>query len=168
MGKVRLEPGATLDVLTADELAAALTALSGELRSAPVTIFPQEAIQLDANGNGSGNQSLNLYQVPIGWLFTLHRIMIAPDGYTPGNPFTNATGYAEIHARGRMKEFVNFSSTAGGLPASNYWTGAAGIKYMNGERVTVHFFGGPASGDTTSKGVVYVSGQGTLEPLTTD
>lgn len=151
--KVQLRAGQEIEVVSPDELRGIL----GEkfpARRGPQLHRPLKALALDASGGGT----VELYVVKAGMQFTLHWLTIDAETFTPAAPFTNASGYAEILQAGQMRDFVNFSSSAGGLPAA--WSNSIGIRYHEGEAIEVAFTGGP-----TSKTVV-CRAEGVLEPLT--
>jgi hypothetical protein len=157
MARATIKQGETIDFVSPDELRAILgEAASQQNQLSPQTSRPIEGIVLDANGNGT----VELYKVPAGMEFALHRIVIDLDSATPATPYTNANGYAEILRGGTMQDFVSFAPAAGGLPAVNSWGGGAALRYRNDEVVEIAIVGGPANG------TVLVRAQGVLQPLT--
>lgn len=151
--KVKISPGQELEIVTPGELRGIL----GEIfpsRKGPQEQRPEEALKLDASGSGT----VELYTVPVGMRFRLHWLTVDADDYTPAVPFTNAAGYGEILRGGRMRDFVNFSSASGGIPA--VWSSSVGIPYHESERVEFSIVGGPPSK------VVVIRADGVLEPLT--
>jgi hypothetical protein len=157
MARATIKQGETIDFVSPDELRAILgEAASQQNRLSPQTSRPIEGIVLDANGNGT----VELYKVPAGMEFALHRIIIDADGITPAAPFTNPAGFAEILRGGAMFGFVSFAPAAGGLPAVNTWGSDNAIRYRNDEVVEVSIVGGPANG------TIIIRAQGTLSPLT--
>jgi hypothetical protein len=119
------------------------------------------SVLLNGTGDAFGESAgVTLYQVPLGFEFALHRIILDVDGYTPAAPFTNVAGYAEIHQHSKRIEFVNFSPAAGGLPAVNSWGTQDAPRFLNGDRVRIEVHGGPANV------AMAIRAQGTLFPLT--
>lgn len=152
----KLAPGAELDLLTEDELRSALS----ELRNiGPVTVRPEESIHLDSAGNGT----VDVYTVPAGMEFTLHRLRIDIDGADPGHTVNAANGWADILRDAVAEDFIQFAASAGGLPQVKTWSGAAGIVFRNGETVQVKITAAP----TVSVNVT-VKLQGTLNPIASD
>lgn len=155
--KVELRAGHTLELVSPGELREIL----GDVfpaRRGPELWRPVQALALDANGAGT----VELDIVQAGMRFRLHRLYIDADGYTPADPYTNASatdGYAEILQAGSPRSSVVFSSGTGGIPAD--WSSSVGIGYHEHEAVEIAFVGGPAST------VVVCRGEGVLEPLTT-
>ena len=159
--KTRIAAGATIETVTPDEfktiLRQVLGEASSEIRKGPQTERPIDGITLDANGNGT----LDVYLVPAGMEFALHRLYIGDDTHTPAAPYTSAAGYAYILRNTEPLDFVNFNSAAGGLPCLALWSDTGALRYRNNEKLSVQFVGGPASAS------VVVRAQGTLQPLTT-
>lgn len=126
-------------------------------RLSPQTTRPFDAILLDGTGGGT----LELYKVPAGLEFALHRLLITDDTHTPGAPFTAAAGYADIRRRGGARDdFVLFSAAAGGIPAKVTYSDVTAPRYRNLETIEIVIVGGPANTSIT------VKAQGTLSPLT--
>lgn len=166
MAQVRLESGATIETVSPAELRQILASFQAGLdKRGPSSQFPSASILLDASGNAFGEPTgtnpgrLDVYTVPQGHSFALHRIIIDADGITPAAPFQNNAGYIDLIQRGRRVDFVNLSVAAGGLPASKTWGTADSPRWVNGDRLRLEVHGGPPS--TALK--VYC--QGTLQPL---
>lgn len=161
MAKAQLRAGAEIDFLTADELQELLDRhFSGFLRP-PQTVRVRDGFNLDSSGNSSrgGTQvAIPIFEVPAGYTVRIHRIRIAPDGYTFGSPFTAAGGFWELQRAGEFEAGGSFVSGVGSLPAVQSWGTADAPSYSNGESVDVYVNAGPASKP------LRVGLQGTLEP----
>lgn len=145
------------DLATPGEVAGAIQELLRGMRGeGPRTVRPDESAVLDANGNGT----IEIYKVPMGYEFSLHRLVLDMDGQTPVAPYTNANGYALIQRSGEMVDFISFAAGAGGVPAVYTAGGPQASRYRNGEYVELAIFSGPANRSVRAKV------QGTLEPIT--
>lgn len=147
--------GQEIDLVTPAELRQILGE-SFPARRGPQWERSQQGIVLDASGNGS----VKVYKVPNGMRFRLHRLRVSVDTYTPAAPYTNAAGYGEITSENDGVEFVSFSPTAGGLPAT--WSDSVGLLFHALEVVGFTIVAGPAGGS------VMCRAQGVLEPQTID
>lgn len=146
------------EVLTPDEAVGLVREMLDGLRGeGPRSVRPDESAILDADGNGT----IEVYKVPMGYEFALHRLVLDFDGSTVAVPYTNAAGYALIQRSGEMMDFVSFAAAAGGIPAVYTQSGAAAARFRNGEQVEVVIVGGPVNRSVRAKV------QGTLEPVTT-
>lgn len=153
MTKTRFEHGAEIETVGPDELGEILRRRQ-EL-GMPERIWPENAKQLDANGNGT----IQLYVIPVDRSFSLHRLVITADGITPVANYTSATGYAELRRNDLMVDFILFTAASGGIPAVGTWNGEAAPHYAQREKVEVKVYNGPANG------ALLVRGQGTLFPV---
>lgn len=163
--KTELKHGATIETCTPGELRDILAEHAGKFISRrPQTLAFDFGILLDGSGNSLvGTESA--YKVPLGLQFTLHRVAIAADSFTPIAPYTNAGGYITIRRRSIVEEFILLTSAAqaagvGGIPFTYARTNDVAIKYVNGDELAFGVFVGPAS-----KAVTFRI-QGTLEPVT--
>jgi hypothetical protein len=154
--KQQLLPGGSIDALTPAEFDKRVQALLEHLSSDEDVVRGSEVAKLDASGNGV----VQVYVVPSGMKFNLHRVAVNADGFTPGVPFTNAAGYIDILRGSVRQDFLPLAAAAGGIPAVWAQGGDAAIRYRNGEAVEVAIVGGPASTG------VRVEIQGDLSPLT--
>lgn len=154
--KQTLSPNGELDILTADELDGVVRELlSGYLRP-PQTMRIPYGDTLD----DTGAAMIEVWTVPLGYMFNLHRLTVEADGYDPANPFINADGWIEIDRGAWMEDFVSLDDP--GLPRI-YTSGDDDAPYYtNGERIVLKVVGGPAS--TSLSGQI----QGTLQPIASD
>ena len=156
--KVKLTPGAELDLLTADELRSIVKETKSGWRRPPLTVRPTQSVGLDSNGDAHGTiHGAVLFEVPAGYSFLLHRLTVKPDGYTFGVPYTSATGYLDIVVSELMRDGIPFA--APGLPRVYTVGFSDGIFCNNGEVIRIDIHGGPANG------VINLRGQGTLQPI---
>jgi hypothetical protein len=137
--KFTLKAGAELDVLTPDEAREIVLDMLERAREQQET--PERA---GASGrtDGAGALALRVYAVPLGREFSLHRLVVDAEGFTPGAPFTNAAGYIDIRRSGVRVDFVNLSV---GIPALALDGNDTAIRFRNGEEVEIVIAGGPAS-----------------------
>lgn len=159
--KVKIAPGAELDLLSEEELHRTLTTVLSGFARGPVTNRIPVVVALNSSGNtqvGSTAGPVPLFKVPSGYTFTLHRAAFQLDGYTFGVPYTSNSGYLEIQRAGLMMDGIPLTSP--GLPRVLTGGSADGILFDNNETVDLLVVTGPAS---KSLQVVL---QGTLEPLT--
>lgn len=147
-----------LDLFTHGEARDTVRSLIAELRDdGPRTVRPDESAVLDATGAAM----IEVYTVPLGMEFALHRLVLDFDGYTVAVPYTNANGYALIQRSGEMVDYISFAAAAGGVPAVYGVGGAQAARFRNGENVEVAIVGGPAARSVRAKV------QGVLQPITT-
>lgn len=165
--KAKLAHGTELEFITKDELREVLQEVASGWARPPQRARPVAAIGLNASGNSTaangdlaGTEAavvVNVFQIPVGYSFRLHRATFEPDGSTFGSPFTNAAGFLNIMRGGLLQDGISFGSP--GLPL--VWSAgtADAIDYTNGESVGILVSGGPASKSLA------VRLQGTLEPI---
>ncbi len=155
--RATIKPGEELDFATPAEVRDILDESLAPWARGPQTIRAVDAVTLD----GSGNGQVDVYGVPAGHRFTLHRLLIDLDagssGYNPGHPYTSSTGYADILRAGVREGFAVFS---GGLPCLFTDGSRQALEYSNGEVVSVLIVGGPPDG------TIIVRLQGTIQPVT--
>jgi hypothetical protein len=164
--KVKLQAGQELEFVTPGELHQIMQeVLAGYLRP-PQTVRPIGSVNLNASGNSCRSQAVNtgtaaavaidLYEIPVGYRFRLHRMVVKPDGFTFGVPFTNGAGFLDILRGDLMYDGISFASP--GLP--QIWSAgtADGIDYANGDVVRLLVSGGPPSVNLA------IRMQGTLSP----
>lgn len=153
--KTEIKAGAVIETLTLDELQDWFNEqISGYFRG-PQTMRPDGGNKT----NGSGNVDVHVYRVPAGMVFSLHRAFITADGYTFASPFTANAGYVEIHRNGEAVDGIPLGNGAFGIPIAYTAGDSDAIDFRNGERVTFHVVGGPAST------AIVVRCQGTLAPI---
>jgi hypothetical protein len=156
--KVKLEPGAELEMLTQGEVENAMTAALSGFSRPPQTDRDIATFTLDASGDsvivGSAtNVPVLVYRVKAGYDFSLHRLIVSADGYTAAVPWTNSNGGVSIFRNGLFVDGINL---AAGMPIVFSYGGDAPVLSGNDE-LQVLVTGGPTSTAVT------VTVQGTLE-----
>jgi len=138
-----LKPNAELELLTQDELRAALSELvSGYLRPPTFTRDPA-GVKLD----GSGDGTVTFQAIDAGMIFVVTRMEFFVDGYDSRAPFSPAgQGGLDIYVNGQWRDGYQFGGTTGGLlPATFTQSESRAIRMFGGDVLTVGVLGGPAS-----------------------
>lgn len=144
--RVKIAPGAELDVLNKQELHEVLHEVLAHFRS-----DESERVRPQENGltDGTGAAAIVVYQVPIGMGFRLSRITVSADGFTFAAKFTNAAGAIELRRGGQLVDGVNLNPSAAagdqsvGIPWVETYSGSVRPAFQNGEQVAVNVVGGP-------------------------
>ena len=160
-----------LEFLTQAELEEVLDErLAGYLRP-PQPYRDTATIPLNASGNSYVSDSstgtaaargVPIARAPAGYRLAVHRIAVIPEGgFTFGSPFTNSTGYLELHVGSVVEDGISFTTL--GLP--QVWSaGVADAIYLdNNEVLSALIFAGPT---VSNAGVnVKFNIRGTIRPL---
>lgn len=158
MKKVRLQPGAELELLEPSDLAKAL----GEVKRGS-TIEPANVRTLAAGKtDAAGFLLLPIYDVPNGMGFTLSRLLVTMEGATVAVPFTGAGAMLEVLRNDVLVDFKSLVAAAvapAGLPALLTYGTDSAAWYANGDVVQVRL-----TALTASRGVT-ASIEGDLTPI---
>lgn len=148
-----LAAGMKVDLVSHDELEKAFR----KSRIIKETIWEGETGTTD----GSGNLSLRVYQVPVGKLLVMERVILWADGYDPDTP--SSTGWiGYYHGPGKnpsqLADFQPQTSGAQVFPGLAEYNHNNAPRFKGGENIYAEFVGCVAS---TGVGMMF---QGCLEP----
>lgn len=161
--QVKIAAGETFDVLTKDELREVmLEVASGYLRP-PENDLIEAAVTLD----GSGDGTVEVYRVRVGYEFFVNRLTFAPTGYSFDSPYTTAGGLnlyrgnpSSASGNADLVDGYQFGGTTGNsLPAVLTESQSRAIILRDGQPLFLQVVGGPANGS------LLVHGHGLLSPL---
>lgn len=156
--KTRIAAGETFDTLNEEEIERVLRKVLGEAasewRRGPQTERPEDGLNVDANGNGL----LDLYLVPAGMEFALHRLFITDDTHTFAALATPANSTMDILRNGRRVDGATFGTV--GYPRLFTWNNVEALRFRNNEKVSLQF------GSMGANAKILALAQGTLQPLT--
>lgn len=148
--KVKLVAGSEVDLVSPEELRLVLNEYVEQFRRQH---SERVRATLQNISDGTGQVSIDAFEVPVGMEFRLSRVLVTADGFTFAAP-SPAGVSIEIRRNGSQGPLVDGAKPAVGLPWPWVAGGSPSPHYRNGETVTVHVVGGPANVNIS----VYVEG----------
>lgn len=147
MTRTKVVPGAELEIPSAEDIAAAIRPLLAEPE-----LRTMRGAKSGATDSAGALSDLIVYTVPPGWDFSLNRLLIEADGYTPAAPWVNAAGYIQLVRSGEVVDFVTLGgAVAGGIPMLLADSDDTAHLFRNGQTVGLRIVGGPTSTVITAK-----------------
>lgn len=134
MATLEIKPGATVDVLTRDELREVLAEFT-DLFEHKVA----EDVRAETQGktDATGGVVIAAYTVPPGMRFRLTRLVLKADGFTFGTPYAG-TGYLEVRRNGQV---VDGRPLANNVPSVGVDGSSTAARFLNGETVEIAIIG---------------------------